>query len=57
MKGRVVVLKEYMKPYVIEEYDVPDPEPGAIVLKMTQAGICGSDPRRTIRRPPSTRST
>ena len=43
MKGRVVVLKEYMKPYVIEEYDVPDPEPGAIVLKITQAGICGSD--------------
>ena len=43
MKGRVVVLKEYMKPYVIEEYEVPDPEPGAIVLKITQAGICGSD--------------
>ena len=41
MKGRVVVLKEYLKPYVIEEYDVP--EPGAIVLKITQAVICGSD--------------
>ncbi len=43
MKGRVVVIKEYMKPMEIEEYDVPDPEPGAIVLKMKQAGICGSD--------------
>ena len=43
MKGRVVSIKEYGKPFVIEEYDVPDPEPGAVVLRMTQAGICGSD--------------
>ena len=43
MKGRVVVLKEYLKPFVIEEHDVPDPEPGAVLLRMTQAGICGSD--------------
>ena len=45
-QGRVVVLKEYGKPFVIEEYEVPDPEPGAIVLRMTQAGICGSDLHR-----------
>ena len=44
-KGRLVVLKEYWKPLEIREYDVPDPEPGAIVLKMTQAGICGTDLR------------
>ena len=43
MKGRVVVMREQMKPLEIEEYDVPDPEPGAVVLKITQAGICGSD--------------
>jgi threonine dehydrogenase-like Zn-dependent dehydrogenase len=43
VKGRVVVLKEYAKPFVIEEYDVPDPEPGAMLLRITQAGICGSD--------------
>ena len=41
--GRVVVVKEYQKPFVIEEYEVPDPEPGGMVLKITQAGICGSD--------------
>ena len=41
--GRVVVVKEYRKPFVIEEYEVPDPEPGGLVLKITQAGICGSD--------------
>ena len=43
MKGRVVIIKEYGKPFEIEEFDVPDPEPGAVVLRMTQAGICGSD--------------
>ena len=42
-KGRVVVVKEHRQPFVIEEYDVPDPEPGGIILKITQAGICGSD--------------
>ena len=41
--GRVVVVKEYQQPFVIEEYEVPDPEPGGLVLKITQAGICGSD--------------
>ena len=42
-KGRVVVVKEYGKPFEIEEYEVPDPEPGGMILRMTQAGICGSD--------------
>ena len=43
MKGRVVICQEYSKPFEIEEFDVPDPEPGAVMLRMTQAGICGSD--------------
>ena len=43
MKGRIVVCKEYGNPFEIEEYDVPTPEPGAVLLRMTQAGICGSD--------------
>ena len=43
MKGRVVVCKEHNKPFVIEEYEVPALEPGAILLEMKQAGICGSD--------------
>ena len=42
-KGRVVVCREYGKPFEIREYEVPDPEPGAIILRMTQSGICGSD--------------
>jgi threonine dehydrogenase-like Zn-dependent dehydrogenase len=43
VKGRVVVIKEYLKPFEIEEYEVPDPEPGGLILKITQAGVCGSD--------------
>ena len=43
MKGRVVACKEYGKPFEIEEFDVPVPQPGAVLLRMTQAGICGSD--------------
>ena len=43
MKGRVVVCKEYGKPFDIQEFEVPEPEPGAVLLRMTQAGICGSD--------------
>ena len=46
MKGRVVILKQYTEPFDIQEYDVPDPDPGAILLKMSQAGICGSDLHR-----------
>ncbi|MHB8621480.1 MAG: alcohol dehydrogenase catalytic domain-containing protein, partial [Chloroflexota bacterium] len=43
MKGRAVVLKRHRQPFEIEEHDVPEPEPGAIVVRMTAAGICGSD--------------
>ena len=43
MKGRVVACVEYGKPFEIQEYDVPEPAPGAVLLRMTQAGICGSD--------------
>ena len=43
MKGRAAILKAHAQPVAIEEFDVPDPEPGCIVLKITQAGVCGSD--------------
>ena len=43
MKGRTVVLRKYFEPMEIQEYDVPDPEPGAIVGKIRMAGLCGSD--------------
>ena len=42
-RGRTAVLREYFKPLEIDEYEVPDPEPGAIVLRVLEAGLCGSD--------------
>jgi threonine dehydrogenase-like Zn-dependent dehydrogenase len=43
MRGRVVAFTEPGEPFQIEEYDVPEPEPGAIIVRVTMAGICGSD--------------
>ena len=42
-KGRAAIFSGAGRPIDIREYEVPDPEPGAIVLKITMAGICGSD--------------
>jgi threonine dehydrogenase-like Zn-dependent dehydrogenase len=43
MKGRVVVMKDYGAPFEIEEFDVPALVPGAVLVKVMEAGICGSD--------------
>ncbi|HYM91014.1 MAG TPA: alcohol dehydrogenase catalytic domain-containing protein, partial [bacterium] len=29
--------------YEIREYPLPDPEPGAVLVKMALSGICGTD--------------
>jgi threonine dehydrogenase-like Zn-dependent dehydrogenase len=43
MRGRLAVLTAYGKPFELRDYEVPDPEPGAVVLRVTQSAICGSD--------------
>lgn len=43
MQGRVAVLKAYRGEFELREYPVPDVEPGAILVKLTRAGVCGSD--------------
>jgi threonine dehydrogenase-like Zn-dependent dehydrogenase len=43
MQGRLAVLTAYGKPFELREYPVPDPEPGGMVLRIREAGICGSD--------------
>lgn len=43
MKGRIAVLTNYFGPFEIREYDVPDPEPGAVLVQLTTTGLCGSD--------------
>lgn len=41
--GRVAVLRDYGGEFELREYPVPDPEPGAILVRLTRAGVCGSD--------------
>ena len=43
MRGRVAVLREYGGEFELRDYAVPEVEPGAILVKLTRAGICGSD--------------
>ena len=43
MRGRVAVLEAGSQTVSLEEFEVPSPEPGALVLAMQQAAICGSD--------------
>jgi D-arabinose 1-dehydrogenase-like Zn-dependent alcohol dehydrogenase len=43
MTGRVAVLRDYGGEFELREYPVPEVEPGAILVRLTRAGICGSD--------------
>lgn len=43
IRGRTVVMTAPGEPFEIREHEIPGPEPGAIVVRITQAGICGSD--------------
>jgi L-iditol 2-dehydrogenase len=40
---RAAVIAEYNKPYEIREFPIPEIEPGAILVKIQMAGICGTD--------------
>lgn len=41
--GKAAVLLGPGKGYEIQEFEVPTPEPGGIVVKVSMGGICGSD--------------
>jgi threonine dehydrogenase-like Zn-dependent dehydrogenase len=43
MDGRIAVLRGRHGPWEIEHYPLPDPEPGAILVKIAYANVCGSD--------------
>ena len=43
MTGRAAIHWGAGRPLEIKEYPVPDPEPGAILIKLRRANICGSD--------------
>ncbi|HEX8969346.1 MAG TPA: zinc-binding dehydrogenase [Chloroflexota bacterium] len=42
MRGRTAVYTA-VKTIEVREYPVPEPAPGEIILRITQAGLCGSD--------------
>src|SRR5262250_2840838 len=42
-KARMAVFHGAGKPFEIRQYPVPEPEPGAILIKVALANICGSD--------------
>lgn len=41
--GRIALFEKQHQPFTIVEMPVPDPEPGAAVVRVTMANICGSD--------------
>jgi threonine dehydrogenase-like Zn-dependent dehydrogenase len=43
MTGRIAVLRAYGGEFELREYPVPEVAPGAILIRLTRAGICGSD--------------
>ena len=38
-----VVLRSFNEPLTFESAEVPDPAPGALVVKVTHSGVCGTD--------------
>src|SRR5436190_17951960 len=43
MRGGVVAFSNAGERFQVQEVEVPEPEPGAIVVRVTMAGICDSD--------------
>jgi threonine dehydrogenase-like Zn-dependent dehydrogenase len=41
--GRLAAWQGFGKGFEIREYPVPDPEPGAVVIKIRMCNVCGSD--------------
>ena len=42
-QGKAAVFQGSGKGYEIQSFDIPDPEPDAIVIKISMGGVCGSD--------------
>ncbi|MGI9149398.1 MAG: zinc-binding dehydrogenase [Chloroflexota bacterium] len=41
--GRIAILTKSHGPWQLERYPLPDPEPGAILVRISYANVCGSD--------------
>lgn len=40
---KAVVLKEFHKPFVVEELPIPEPGPGEVLIKVMASGLCLTD--------------
>ena len=43
MQGKAAIFMGAEKGYELRDLPVPEPEPGAILVRVTMAGVCGSD--------------
>lgn len=43
MKGRVAAFVGIGKPFDLRDYDVPDPCPGEVLVRVERTNVCGSD--------------
>lgn len=41
--GKAMVLLKFNEPLIMQEYSLPIPEKGEVLVKITAAGVCGSD--------------
>ena len=41
--GRIAILTKDHGPWQLDRYPLPDPEPGAILVRISYANVCGSD--------------
>lgn len=54
-KTRACILEQFNKPLKVIEIDIPDLQEGQMLVRMTSAGICGSDVHMYQGRDPRTR--
>src|SRR5438105_3748584 len=43
MDGQIAILRKAHGPWEFRRYPLPDPEPGAILVRVSYANVCGSD--------------
>jgi threonine dehydrogenase-like Zn-dependent dehydrogenase len=43
MDGQIAILRQSRGPFEFQRYPLPDPEPGAILVRISYANVCGSD--------------
>jgi len=53
--AKAMVVEAYSQPMQMREFELPDPQPGALLVDITAAGVCGSDVHIWAGKDPRTR--